>query len=142
MPYLVGQAQDGNGLPTVINAQLTADVAVTPVNTFTDIVTFGTVQPGLYLVTGQVDFAQITNPAVVTLQFILGAVIQSVQESTIAVGALSVVLAPFIVSIGVAGVLKLQAASTVVTSTAKKVALNNGTGSDNLVTRATLIRLA
>lgn len=142
MPYPTGIASDVNALPSIINAQLTADVAITPVNTSVDIVTFGTVQPGTYLVSGQAVLAQVTNTAVTTLVFLLGGTPVKAVECTFIVGAGYVTIPTFPLVIGVAAVLKMAAFSTVVTTTAKKVALNNGTGTDNFVTGASLIRIA
>lgn len=142
MPFLSAYAGDPASLPVFSAVNLTADVAITPVNTSVDIVTFGTVQPGTYIVSAQVDVAQITAAAVVTLQFLLAGAIVRASEATVAVGAGLVHVASFPLVVGVAGILKLVAFSTVLTSTAKKVATNNGVGTDNMVTGATAIRIA
>lgn len=142
MPYLTGSAVDPQALPVVTQVQLTADVAIAPVNTSTDLLTFGTIQPGLYLVSAQIDIAQVTNVSVITLQFLLGGAIVKAAELLTAIGAGYVTVPPFPLSVGVAAVLKLVGFTTVVTTTAKKVATNNGVGTDNLVSSITAVRIA
>src|SRR4051812_45189142 len=107
MPYPSGLAIDPNAFPVIVQAQLTADVAVTPVNTSVDLVTFGTVQPGTYLVSAQAVVAQVTNTAVTTLVLLLGGVVVKACEVTWIVGAGFVSIPMFPLVIGVAAILKL-----------------------------------
>src|SRR3954465_7811430 len=95
MPYgSVGNVPDLTALPSVTPALLTADVPVTPINTFVDIMTFGTVQPGLYLVSGFITISQATGAAVVTMKIIQGAAVLAATELLNAIGVSSYVIPP------------------------------------------------
>lgn len=127
--------------PTYKNVKLLADVAVTPVNTYVDIVTFGTMAAGTYEITGQITLAQITAATVVTYKILDVAAIVVAGEVTVAVGAGLITVGPFIINHLASGIIKVQAATTVATTTAKSIALNNGTGTQNFVSYATIKRV-
>lgn len=142
MPAPTALSGDIGLLPIPKQGQLTADVAVTPVNTFVDIVTLGTLPAGTYMISCYATIAQITAASVVTAKILAGAAIVAATEVTVAVGAGIISIPWFPLVLGADTIVKLQLASTVLTSTAKKVALNNGTGTDNFTTNITALRIA
>jgi len=141
MPNPSGLVRDYQDYPNINVGRLLADVPLTGINTQVDILSFGTVQPGSYLAIGQVTIAQITIAAVVTLKFLEGANVVAGTEATIAIGAGTIFVAVPL-SLMAASILKLVGFSTALTSTVKSIALNNGTGTQNLVTSITLLRLS
>lgn len=141
MPNLTALGDPGS-LPLAKQAQLTADVAVTPINTYVDIVTLGTLPAGSYMISAYLTLAQITATAVATLKILAGTAIVAATEGSFIVGAGSINIPWFPLVLGADTIVKLQAASTVLTTTAKKVALNNGVGTDNFTTNITALRIA
>lgn len=142
MPNLSGTAVDPGALPTFQTVNLLADVPITGINTQVDIVTFGTVQPGTYVISANLSLAQITATGIVTAKFLNVAAVLASAEASIIIGPGQVVIPPTQVQILVAGIVKLVAFSTALTSTAKSVVVNNGTGTQNFATYASLMRIA
>lgn len=142
MPYPAAKLADAFDLPTSKTVPLLVDVAITPVNTFVDAVTFGTMPPGVYLINGQFTIAQITGASVVTYKVLDVAAIVAAGEVSVAIGAGLVTLGGFIINHLASGIIKVQLATTVATSTLKSIALNNGTGTTGFVSYASLTRIA
>lgn len=142
MTYLSGPSDDANGLPNFVNRNLLVDVPITGINTQVDILTFGTVQPGTYLVAGNLSLAQITATGVITLKVLNVAAVLASAEASVIIGPGQVVIPSTVVQVLVAGIVKLVAFSTALTSTAKSLAVNNGAGTQNFATFASLVRIA
>lgn len=142
MPFPVANSTDLQELPTSKSVNLLADVAITPVNTFVDVLTFGTLPAGKYLISGHISIAQITAAATVTWKFLNGAAVLAAGEKLNAVGADSMPIGGFVVNILAAAIVKVQLASTALTSSAESIVNNNGTGTQNFASWITAVRLA
>jgi hypothetical protein len=142
MPAPLGTVEDLNEFPLATQVQLLADVPLTGINTQVDILTFGTLQPGMYMLSAYVTIAQITANAVVTLKFLSGATVIAGTEVTVVIGAGSIAIPAFPFGLGVAAIVKLVGFSTALTSTAKSVCLNNAAGTQNFSTNISALRIA
>jgi hypothetical protein len=142
MPYLAGYSVDQQGLPAVQQVSLAAAVPITPVNTLVELLTFGTVQPGLYVLDAKIVVAQITNASVTTIVALYGAAILDAVEGSQIITSTNIFPLHRLFAVGAAGIVRIVGYSTVVTATAIQIAANNGAGTTGLVSSATLLRVA
>ena len=131
MPSLVAYEPDPRNLPSVFWAGTPAgaDVAIAAGGTYYDAATLGTLQPGLYLVSGQISFLNGAGAAgFATAKLMFGAVcLASGESSTIlTTGETQLTIGPIAVNIAIAGVVKLQGTNTQI-GTIKNATVNNGT---------------
>jgi hypothetical protein len=131
MPNLTEYVADPRALPAFYWAGTPAgaDVAIAAGGTYYDAATLGTLQPGLYLVSGQISFLNGAGAAgFATAKLLFGTVVlASGEASTIATtGETQITVGPIAVNIAIAGVVKLQGSNTQI-GTIKNVTVSNGT---------------
>ena len=128
MPYLGALTADPRSLPAVYIGVPAGDVAITVGGTYYDAATLGTLQPGIYMINGQISFLNTGAAGFETAKLLYGAVCLASGESSaiLTAGEAQVTLGPIVVNIAIAGVVKLVGTGTAA-GTIKNTTVSNGT---------------